>query len=119
MTVSREDAKRIFYNDLSPDEQDKWASELTHQSLGVYSSKPTYAAWLHIRSTYLGGDQDKTISVPGLVDRIDETLQRMEMIMFDGIEFRCGAGHCLMISQPQWLFEELKGVSERKPVESV
>ena len=92
VTVNREDARKIFYNNLSPGEQDKWASELTHQSLGVYSSKPTYTAWLHIRSTYVGGDQDKTLYVPGIADRIDETLQRIETITVDRIEFATELG---------------------------
>ena len=116
VTDNPEDAKKIFYNDLSPDRQDKRASELTHQSLGLYSSKPTDAAWLNIRSTYLGGDRNETVSVPGIVDRSDEALQRVETITVDRIEFRCEAGYCLMISQPQWLFEMLRELAEYEPL---
>lgn len=116
VTENPEDAKKMFYNDFSPDQQDKRASKLRHQSLGLYSSKPTDAAWLHVRSTYIGGDQNDTVSVPGIVDRSDETLQRVDTITVDRIEFRCEAGYCLMMSQPQWLFEMLIELAEYEPL---
>jgi hypothetical protein len=44
VTVFHEDAKSIFYNDISSEEGDLWASKLTHQSFGVYTSTTSYAA---------------------------------------------------------------------------
>lgn len=35
VTVTPEDAKKIFYHDIPSEEGDKWASKLTHQSLGT------------------------------------------------------------------------------------
>ena len=118
VTVDPEDAKKILYNDISPDEQDKWASDLIHQSLGVYSSKQTYSVWLHVPSTYIGGGQDKTVSMLDIVESIEEAMERMETVTFDRIEFRAG-GHCFMISQLQWLFELLRKVAEHNPVEGI
>ena len=115
MTINPEDAKKIFSNDLSPDEQNKWASDLILQNL-LNSSKPTDTAWLHICSTYIGGDQDKPVSVPGIVDRINETLYRMGTIRVDRVGFRYRAGYCLMMSQPEWLFEMLIEIAEHGPV---
>lgn len=116
MTINPEDAKKIFSIGLSPDEEDKWASELTHQSLRVNSSKLTDAAWLHIHSIYIGGDQDETVPVPGIVDRINKQLQRKETLGVERIQFRCRAEYCLTISQPQWLFEMLIEIAEYGPV---
>jgi hypothetical protein len=60
VTVYHEDAKSIFYNDISFEEGDLWASKLTHQSIGVYTSTTSYAAWRYIPSTYVIGTEDKT-----------------------------------------------------------
>ena len=102
MTVSPSDAKAIFYNDLSPAQADEWASTLTHQSLGVYSSTQTYAAWRYIPSTYVIGERDQTIFTPRVVDMIINGAREMEPSAFDVVE-RCDGGHCLMISRPEWL----------------
>ncbi|MCJ1384972.1 hypothetical protein MMC17_008090 [Xylographa soralifera] len=102
VTVNPVDAKAIFYNDLSSTEGDEWASKLTHQSLGVYSSTTTYAAWRHIPSTYVIGEKDKTAMTPQVVEFIINTAKQLEPSAFDVIE-KCDCGHCLMISHPQWL----------------
>jgi pimeloyl-ACP methyl ester carboxylesterase len=105
--VSAEDAKRIFYNDLSDAEGDKWAAKLTHQSGGVYGSTTTYAAWRYIPSTYVIGTQDKTTFTPEVVDMIINTARQIQPTAFDVVE-KCDAGHCLMISQPEFLADVLR-----------
>ena len=107
MNVEPEDAKKIFYNDLSSTEAEKWASELTHQSLGVYSSSQTYAAWRYIPSTYVIGSQDQTTFTPEVVEMIINEAKRQEPSAFDTIE-TCDGGHCLMLSRPQWLADVLR-----------
>lgn len=107
MTVDPEDAKAIFYNDLSSAKGDEWASKLTHQSLGVYSSTQTYAAWRYIPSTYVIGGQDKTTFTPQVVEMIINGAKIMEPSAFDVIE-KCDGGHCLMISRPEWLAQVLR-----------
>ncbi|MCJ1404792.1 hypothetical protein MMC11_008018 [Xylographa trunciseda] len=110
VTVDPEDAKRIFYYDLSSAEGDEWASKLTHQSVGVYSSTTTYAAWRHIPSTYVIGEREKTTFTPQVVDFIINTAKQLEPSAFDVIE-RCDGGHCLMISYPQWLADVLRSAA--------
>lgn len=102
VSVSASDAKAIFYNDLTSSESDYWASRLDHQSLGVYSSTQTHAAWRHIPSTYVIGKQDKTTFTPAVVEMIIENARRLEPSAFDVVE-ECDGGHCLMISRPDWL----------------
>jgi hypothetical protein len=97
-----EEAKSIFYNDISPEEGDKWATTLAPQSVGVYSSIQTYAAWRYIPSTYVIGKNDKTSFSPEVVDYIINTAKTAEPTAFDVVE-ECDGGHCLMISRPEWL----------------
>ena len=96
--VEPEDAKRIFYNDLSSAEGDEWASKLTHQSLGVYSSTQTYAAWRHVPSTYVIEEQEKSTFTPQVVQMMINGARRLELTAFAVVEKRDG-GHCLMINR--------------------
>ncbi|KAF2649438.1 alpha/beta-hydrolase [Lophiostoma macrostomum CBS 122681] len=100
--VAPADAKRIFYNDLSDEEGNKWARKLKHQSIGVYSSTTTYAAWKYIPSTYVIGKADKTTFTLEAVDYIIKSAREQHPAAFDVVE-ECDGGHCLMISQPEWL----------------
>lgn len=104
VNVDRDDAKRIFYNDLPSEEGDKWAAKLLPQSVGVYSGIQTYAAWRYIPSTYVIGKEDKTAFTPEVVNSIISTARQIEPSAFDVVE-GCDGGHCLMISQPDWLEE--------------
>ncbi|PVI02062.1 alpha/beta-hydrolase [Periconia macrospinosa] len=106
-TVAPEDAKSIFYHDISSEEGDLWASKLSHQSLGVYTSTTSYAAWRYIPSTYVIGTEDKSNFTPEVVSFIIETAKKIEPTAFDVVE-RCDGGHCLMISRPEWLADVLR-----------
>lgn len=105
--VEPEDAKKIFYNDLPSAEADEWTSKLLHQSLGVYSSTTTYAAWRDIPSTYVIGENDKTTFTPVVVEMMIKGAKELEPNAFDVVE-RCDGGHCLMISCPQWTANVLR-----------
>ncbi|KAF2675590.1 hypothetical protein K458DRAFT_425363 [Lentithecium fluviatile CBS 122367] len=100
--VNPADAKRIFYNDISDEEGEKWASELAHQRVGVYGSTTTYAAWKYIPSTYVIGKADRTTFTPKLVDYMIKSAREQQPTAFDVVE-ECDGGHCLMISHPGWL----------------
>ncbi|KAF1992983.1 alpha/beta-hydrolase [Amniculicola lignicola CBS 123094] len=110
--VHPDDAKRIFYHDLSEEEGTKWASKLQHQSVGVYTSTTTYAAWKFIPSTYVIGKTDKTSFTPELVDYIINSARAQEPTAFDVVE-ECDGGHCLMISKPEWLATVLKRAAKQ------
>lgn len=43
----------LLFNDLSPHQAQFWTSQLLPQSLGVFWSQTTYAAWRFIPSTYV------------------------------------------------------------------
>lgn len=107
MTVNPDDAKRIFYNDMSDEEGNLWASKLSHHSIGVYTSTTSYAAWRYIPSTYVIATQDQTAFTPEVVSFIIDTARKIEPTAFDVVE-RCDAGHCLMISRPEWLADVLR-----------
>lgn len=97
----------MFYNDLTSEEGDKWAASLKPQSLGVYSSTTTYAAWRHIPSTFVIGTNDQTFFSPKVVESIIFNAKELEPSAFDVVE-KCDGGHCLMISRPEWLSGVLK-----------
>ncbi|KAF4967045.1 hypothetical protein FSARC_5336 [Fusarium sarcochroum] len=108
ITVGQEDAKSIFYNDLPADEADKWAKKIQHQSLGVYTSTTTYAAWRHIPSTFVLCKKDKTAITQEVVEFMIQTARKEEPSAFDVVEVREDAGHCVMISQPAWVADVVR-----------
>lgn len=97
-TVTPEDAKRVFYNDLPPEQADKWAAELQPQSAGVYTSVQSYAAWRHIPSTYVIGKQDKTSITREVVDYFISTARAIEPSSFDVVE-ECDHGQSLALAK--------------------
>jgi pimeloyl-ACP methyl ester carboxylesterase len=106
-TVAPDDAKSIFYNDMSSEDGDLWASKLYHQSLGVFTSTTSHAAWRYIPSTYVIGTEDQSTFTPELVSFIIDTAKKIEPTAFDVVE-RCDGGHCLMINRPEWLADVLR-----------
>ena len=100
--MEREDAKRIMYNDMSSEEGDKWAAKLLPQSLGVYDSTTTYAAWKHIPSTFVIGEKDASAFTPQVVHWMISSAREAQPTAFDQVE-RCAGGHCLMITHAHWL----------------
>ncbi|WPH03064.1 Hypothetical protein R9X50_00593800 [Acrodontium crateriforme] len=55
----------FFYNDLSPEEAEKWIDLLKPQSMYVYAENTTYAAYNDIQSYYLYCGQDNAIPYLG------------------------------------------------------
>ncbi|KAF4452830.1 alpha/beta-hydrolase [Fusarium austroafricanum] len=100
VTVDREDAESVFYNDLPVEEADKWADKIQHQGLGVYTSTTNYAAWRRIPSTFVFCKQDKTAITPELADFMIQTARKEQRDAFDVVETCEDAGHCVMTSHP-------------------
>ena len=113
VTMTREDARRIMYNDLSEEESDFWAARLLPQSLSVYDSKTTYAAWKYIPSTFVIGEQDATTFRPAVVDWMITNAREAVPGAFDQVE-RCGGGHCLMLSHPECLTDVFRKAAGEK-----
>nr|POF15620.1 hypothetical protein CFP56_48814 [Quercus suber] len=108
VTVLPEDARAIFYNDMSSAEGDRWAAEIRPQSVGVYTSTTTYAAWRYIPSTFVIAKQDKTTFTPEIVDSMITSARQQVPAAFDVVETCDDGGHCLMISHPDWLANALR-----------
>ncbi|KAF7930959.1 hypothetical protein BELL_0049g00050 [Botrytis elliptica] len=113
-TVEPEDAKRIFYSDISYEKTDKLIPELLPQSLGVYFSTATYAAWLDVPSTFLYGEADQSSFTPEVVEMMIKGAQMMNPTAFDVVESLKEGGHCFMISHPEWTAEALRRAAGEK-----
>ena len=73
----------------------------------MFSSTTTYAAWRHIPSTYVIGQNDKTAFTPVFVETIINSARELEPSAFDVVE-KCDGGHSLMVSCPQWTADVLR-----------
>ncbi|KAF2657101.1 alpha/beta-hydrolase [Lophiostoma macrostomum CBS 122681] len=107
VTVNPSNAKRLFFNDLSDTEAAPWLQTLRPQSLGVYASRQTYAAWRHIPSTFIHGTRDCTHFSQSVVQAMIQGAREVAPSAFDVVE-RVDAGHCLMVSRPAWFAGALR-----------
>ena len=106
MTVGLEDAKDLLYQDLPDDVVGKWAAELRPQSLGVYWSTTSYAAWRYIPTTYVVCKKD----VPSTVAAAEWLLKSVQDAGNHKIDtvIRRDVGHSLFLSQPEWTVSMLR-----------
>lgn len=100
-TVSPADAKDIFYHDLPAAEAETWASKLVPQSIGVFTSTTTYAAWQHISSTFVLASLDRSAMSKEAVHAMIKAAQAVEPSACDVVE-EVEAGHCFMVSKAEW-----------------
>ena len=103
-----------MYSDLPDEEASKWAAKLQHQSIGVFGSTTAHAAWRYIPSTYVVAKQDKSMISKEYAHMMINAAKEIEPTAFDVVEEHDG-GHCIMLSQPEWL----AGVLRRAAGESV
>ncbi|KAG0648374.1 hypothetical protein D0Z07_5133 [Hyphodiscus hymeniophilus] len=106
-TVDPLEATEVFYNDLSRPEAEYWASQLLPQSIGVFWSRTTYAAWRYIPSTYVLCGRDQSITLP-YAEMILRAAQDSQPHRIDSVERCAAAGHCVMLSQVQWTVDMLR-----------
>jgi pimeloyl-ACP methyl ester carboxylesterase len=107
-SVTPTDATNNFYHDLPVPLAASLAASLRPHSAGVFFSTTTHAAWMHIPSTYLISMEDRTRFTAALSEFTIQATRQMEPSAFDVVE-RCeGAGHCVMISEPEWTAEALR-----------
>jgi hypothetical protein len=97
----------VFYNDLSRTTAEYWAAQLLPQSIGVFWSRTTYAAWRYIPSTYVLCGRDQSITLP-YGEMILQAAQESQPNMIDAVEYCDVAGHCVMLSQVQWTVDMLR-----------
>lgn len=114
MTVSPEDAKDLFYQDVSDDVVSQLAAKLRPQSLGVYWSTTSFAAWRHIPTTYvicLKDTPSTVAAVHGLLAHVRST----DNHKLDNVIER-EVGHSPFLSQPEWTAEMLKEAASNNSV---
>jgi hypothetical protein len=112
-TISPEIARKVFYHDLPEAKADELSALLEHQSLGVFFSKSTYAAWTDIPSTFLTSSDDKTPF--GELNQVMINLcQQSVPSAFDVVEHCEGAGHCVMASFPEWTTDAIRRAAGEK-----
>jgi pimeloyl-ACP methyl ester carboxylesterase len=113
VTVTDEDARDIFYNDMTHEESDKWSAKHRHESSGVFGSTATYAVWRDVPSTYVIATEDKAFRRE-VVDGMIKTARGQVPSAFDVVEIAEGAGHCPMISRPEWVADVLRRAAGEK-----
>ena len=89
-----DEPERRFYNDLSPQAQDHWVSELRRHPYIAKMTPVTYVAYRYHPVTYLYCEDDEAIPLE---------LQKM-MVAGSGLDFQtesCTAGHSPFLSQPE------------------
>lgn len=106
-TIDTKEAIEVFYNDMAKSEAEYWASQLLPQSIGVFWSRTTFAAWRYIPSTYVLCGRDQSITLP-YGEMILKAAQDSLPNMIDAVEKCDGAGHCVMLSQVQWTVDMLR-----------
>ncbi|KFY02186.1 hypothetical protein O988_02338 [Pseudogymnoascus sp. VKM F-3808] len=107
-SVTPADATSIFYHDLPPARAASLVATLRPHSAGVFFSTTTHAAWTHIPSTSIIGVEDQSRFSAEISELMVQGAQQVEPSAFDVVE-RCeGAGHCVMLSFPEWTAEALR-----------
>lgn len=114
MTVSPEDAKRIWYHDCTPEEATYWSTRLVPHSIGAFWSVSTTAAWRYIPSTCVLCENDRTLPKAYLEMQL-EAARQSGQCMVDTVE-ECDAGHFPMISRAEWLTDVLRRAGGEKRV---
>ncbi|KAI1470489.1 alpha/beta-hydrolase [Daldinia caldariorum] len=105
VTVSPEDAKDMFYQDLDDATIAELVKDLRPQSVGSFWSSTTYAAWRYIPTTCIICLQDNpstVLAIRYLVDTAKVSGQhKIEKVV------EVDAGHSPFISKPEWTAEAL------------
>jgi len=83
------------------------STQLQPQSLGVFFSTSTYAAFEDIPSTFISSGQDKT-PFGELNNVMIEYCRQVVPGAFDVVEHCEEAGHAVMASQPEWTADVLR-----------
>lgn len=105
-TVTPEDAKRVFYNDLPDEQATEWVAKLRPWSAGCSFSKSTYAGWKHIPSTYVICSNDQSVFREWARPMLEQA-RADPASAIDTVE-EVDAGHCVMASKPDWTAQMLE-----------
>ena len=93
--TSHENAREIFYNDLSDEEAQKWISKLNKHATQSFYAPATWAAWKNIPSTYLWCGLDNAVPPPGQDAFISQEGANFNVVKFEN------ASHSPFLSMPK------------------
>ena len=110
--MSPDDAKRLWYHDVPREEAEEVASTLKPQSIGVFWSVTTTAAWRYIPSAYVLCKNDRAFPKQ-LAEILLKGAKSMGPNMVDIVE-ECESGHFPMLSKPDWVVDFLLRVVGEK-----
>ncbi|USP80760.1 uncharacterized protein yc1106_08034 [Curvularia clavata] len=100
----------LLYNDLPEDEQKKWIATLQTQALSSFITPATYAAWMHIPSSYLLCEEDRAIA-PAVQEAMVKAAKEAGA---DMKVTRIKSGHSPFLSRTEETAEWIRGVAGEK-----
>ncbi|KAJ5380044.1 uncharacterized protein N7496_002472 [Penicillium cataractarum] len=92
-----EEAAEICYNDLSPQEQEKWSSRIVHTSRAVFEDRVAHEPWHNLPCMYLFCEDDKAIPLA--------VQESMASLLGEYSQFRCSSSHSPFLSMPDKVAE--------------
>ncbi len=92
-----DEAAEICYNDLSPQDQEKWSSKTVHTSRAVFEDRVAHEPWHDLPCMYLFCEEDKAIPLP--------VQESMASLLGEYSQFRCQASHSPFLSMPDKVAE--------------
>ena len=103
VTVQPDDAKHLWYHDLSDEQASEWAAKTRPHSLGIFWSRSTRAAWRYIPTTFLICKNDR---FNHYADDQLAMAKATDDSLLDTIE-ECDAGHFPELSHVDWTVKAL------------
>ncbi|KAL4775139.1 Alpha/beta hydrolase fold-1 [Aspergillus nidulans var. acristatus] len=92
-------------HDLTPEERQKWSSELVHTSRAVFSGASTYEPWHRIPSAYILCEED--LALPLLFQEM------MAAKLGTDLTYRLKSSHSPFLSMPDSLADVLEDLASR------
>lgn len=92
-----EEAAEICYNDLSPQDQEKWSSRVVHTSRAVFEDRVDHEPWRDLPCMYLFCEDDKAIPLA--------VQESMASLLGEYSQFRCSSSHSPFLSMPDKVAE--------------
>jgi pimeloyl-ACP methyl ester carboxylesterase len=103
------DPENRFYNDLPPDEQRHWISELVRCPASCQTTTLTYEAFLYHPITYLFCENDQGLPI-FLQQAMVKTIEEKKGVSVEKVT--CDAGHSPFLSQPETLLKLVQDISK-------
>lgn len=90
-------AAEICYNDLSPQNQEKWSSRIVHTSRAVFEDRVSQEPWHDLPCMYLFCENDKAIPLA--------VQESMASLLGEYSHFRCSSSHSPFLRMPDKVAE--------------